>query len=80
MIYALKVIRKLKQRRFWETLVNRKWGLFILKHVDATKFVFLIVFTIIETICPNIWAKPLSKNEKKDYFRFTCVAKKNVFA
>ena len=65
MIYALKIIRELKQRRFWETLINRKWGLFILKHVDATKFVFLIVFTIIETICPNIRAKPLSKNEKK---------------
>ena len=65
MIYALKIIRELKQRRFWETLINWKWGLFILKHVDATKFVFLIVFTIIETICPNIWAKPLSKNEKR---------------
>ena len=27
---------------------------FILKQLDATKFVFLSVFTIIETICPKI--------------------------
>ena len=38
---------------------------FILKHLDATKFVFLSVFTIIERICPKIWAKPPSKNEKR---------------
>ena len=37
----------------------------ILKHLDATKFAFLSVFTIIEAICPNIWVKPPSKNEKK---------------
>ena len=38
---------------------------FILKHLDATKFVFLSVFTIIETICPKICVKPPSKNEKR---------------
>ena len=38
---------------------------FILKHLDAPKFVFLSVLTIIETSCPKKWAKPLSKNEKK---------------
>ena len=32
---------------------------------DASKFVFLSVFSIIETICPNIWAKPPSKNGKR---------------
>ena len=37
---------------------------FILKHLDAPKFVFLSVWTIIETICPKIWAKPPSKNEE----------------
>ena len=37
---------------------------FILKLLDATKFVFLSVFTIIETICSKIWVKPPSKNEK----------------
>ena len=94
-------IGELKQRHFWATHVNRKWGLFhfkapwrsqiciskccnyyrddlskictstgsevffILKHLDAPKFVFLSVVTIIETIWPKIWAKTPSKNEKK---------------
>ena len=37
----------------------------ILKRLEATKFVFLRVFTIKETICQNNWAKPPSKNEKR---------------
>ena len=37
----------------------------ILKRLEATKFVFLSVFTIKETIYQNNWAKPPSKNEKK---------------
>ena len=37
----------------------------ILKRLEATKFVFLSVFTIKETICQNNWAKSPSKNEKK---------------
>ena len=36
---------------------------FISKHLDAPTIVFLL--TIIETICPKIWAKPPSKNEKR---------------
>ena len=38
---------------------------FILKRLNASKFVFLSVFTIIETICPKIRAKPPSTNEKR---------------
>jgi len=38
---------------------------FILKRLDATKFMFPSVFTIIETTCPKIRAKPLSTNEKR---------------
>ena len=38
---------------------------FVYKHLDAPKFVFLSVLTIIETSCPKVWAKPLSKNEKR---------------
>ena len=30
--------------------------------IEATKFVLLSVVTLIETICPNLWAKPLPKN------------------
>ena len=30
---------------------------FILKRLDASKSVFPGVFTIVETICPKIWAK-----------------------
>ena len=49
----------------------------MLKHLDAPKFVFLSVLTIIETSCPKKWAKPLSKNEK-NYFWLTCVAQKRL--
>ena len=49
----------------------------MLKHLDAPKFVFLSVLTIIETSCPKKWAKPLSKNEK-NHFRLTCVAQKRL--
>ena len=53
---------ELKQRRFWATHVNRKLGL--VPFLDTTEFVLLRVFTLIETICPKIWAKPRPKNEK----------------
>ena len=32
--------------------------------LDAIKFVLPSVFTLIETICPQIWAKPLPKNSE----------------
>ena len=32
--------------------------------LDDAKFVLFIVFTLIETIWPKMWAKPLSKNAK----------------
>ena len=37
---------------------------FILRPLDASKFVFVSVFTIVE-ICPKIRAKPPSTNEKR---------------
>ena len=40
--------------------------------LDDTKFVLFRVFTLIETICPKMWAKPLPKNAKV-HFRLTCV-------
>ena len=46
--------------------------IFNLKHLDATKFVFSSVFTIIETICSKIWAKPPPKNENH-HFRLKCI-------
>ena len=36
----------------------------LLIFLDITEFVLLRVFTLIETICPKIWAKPRPKNEK----------------
>ena len=38
---------------------------FILEFLDDTKFVLLSFFTLVETICPNIWANKPPKNEKK---------------
>ena len=58
-------IMELKQRRFERRTSTGSEVFFILKHLDAPKFVFLSVLTIIETSCPKKWAKPLSKNEKK---------------
>ena len=40
-------------------------ALFLSVWLDATKFVYLSVFTYIKTICAKIWAKPLPKNAKK---------------
>ena len=38
---------------------------FILEFLDDAKFVLLSFFTLVEAICPNIWANKLPKNEKK---------------
>ena len=59
------ITRKLKQRRFERRISIGSGIFFILKHLNAAKFVFLSVFTVIETICPKIWAKSPSKNEKR---------------
>ena len=53
-----------KGRHFERRTSNGSEVSFILKRLEATKFVFLSVFTIKETICQNNWAKPPSKNEK----------------
>ena len=58
-------IRKLRQRRFEQRTPIASAVFFILKLLDANEFVFLSVFTIIETIFPQLCAKPLAKNEKK---------------
>ena len=72
-------IRELKQRRFERRTSTGSEVFFILKHLDAPKFVFLSVLTIIETSCPKKWAKPLSKNEKKTTSGWRA-SLKNVFA
>lgn len=43
--------------------------------LDDTKFVLFIVFTLIETIWPKMWAKLLSKNAKVQ-FRLRCLTQK----
>ena len=71
------IIGELNQRRFWATLVKRKWGLFHFKApwryqiCLSSKF-----FTIIETICPDIWEKPQSKNETKKITSAWCASLK----
>ena len=42
--------------------------------LDATKFVLLSVFTLIETICPKICSKSRLKGAKKNNFRLTSLA------
>ena len=64
---------------FVQSTSNGSDVFFILKHFDASKFVFVSVFTIIEAICPNIWVKPPSKMKKKDHFRLTGVAQKRLY-
>ena len=53
-----------KQRRFWATHVNRKWTYSLLICLVASKFVFLRVFSLIETICPKICSKSSLKSAK----------------
>ena len=66
---------ELNQRRFWATFLNRKWAIFILICPDAPKFVWLCVFTLIETIWPNVcWNH--SSIAQKVHFRFPCLAQK----
>lgn len=75
------IIGELNQRRFGATLVKRKWCLFHFKApwryqiCLSSKF-----FNIIETICPDIWEKPQSKNETKKITSAWCASLKNVFA
>ena len=44
--------------------------------LDASKFVLLCVFTLIETICPKICYKSQGSRAEKVHFRLTCVAQK----
>ena len=51
-------IREPKQRPFWATHFNRKWGHFPF-HMPGRQICILI-----ETICPKIWPKPPPQNAK----------------
>ena len=45
--------------------------------LDGTKFVFLSIFSLIETICPKIWSKSRPKIAKF-HFRLMCVDQKRL--
>jgi len=49
---------------------------FRLIYLDATTFVLLCFFPLVQTFCLKILAKTLTKNEKKENFRLTCLAQK----
>ena len=55
---------ELKQRRFWATHVNRKLGLVPFNIPRHDRICIATCLTLVETICPKIWAKPRPKNEK----------------
>ena len=67
--------RELKQRRSWATHVNKKWTFSVLIFLDATKFLSLSVFTLIEKICVKFRSKSPLKRAKV-HVRLTCVAQK----
>ena len=48
----------------WATHVNRKWTYSLWICLVASKFVLLRVFSLIETICPNICSKSSLKSAK----------------
>ena len=57
--------RSRKQRRFWATHVNRKWGLLTMYTcLDSSKFVLLSFFSLIKRIYPRVWTKPLPADAK----------------
>ena len=70
------IIRELKQRRFWATHVNRKWGLLLFICLDTTKFVLPSFFSLIKTIYPRVSTKNHCPMLQKVHFRFTSVAQK----
>ena len=56
----------------FERLTSTRSKVFSVKTcLDATIVVFLSVFSFIETIYRNIWAKPLPKNRKGDKAKLT---------
>ena len=61
-----------KQRRFWTTHVNRKWGY----QICISKCLYNKE-TKIETICPNFGQNHLLKI-KKDHFRLTCMRRSKI--
>ena len=63
-VITFDVNRVFKQRRFWTTLVNQKQAFFFLIYLGTTKFVLLSVFTLKETICPQICSKSRLKSAK----------------
>ena len=44
--------------------------------LDANKFVLLSVFTLIKTIYPSVWTKPVPSDANKSHFRLTSVGQK----
>ena len=64
-------VREPQQRHFWETHVHRKWGLppFYMPwrtFLDSNKFVFILlsVLSLLKTIRPRVWTKPLPTDAK----------------
>ena len=67
------------QRHFEQLTSTGSLFFFIWNYLDATKFVFLSVFTIIETICPKIEENRRPKMKKKTT-NDRHASLKNVFA
>ena len=57
-------IRELKQRRFWATHINWKWGLLPFVCLDSNKFVLLSFFSLIKRIYSRVSTKPLPNGAK----------------
>ena len=64
-------VREPQQRHFWATHVHRKWGLppFYMPwrtFLDSNKFVFILlsVRSLLKTIRPRVWTKPLPTDAK----------------
>lgn len=60
--FTTNCITRERNKHFWLTHVNR-----FIKCLDATKFASLRLFTLIETICRKMWAKPSPKNAKRPH-------------
>ena len=56
--------RELKQRRFWATYVNRKWG-FLSFYMPWHYQIFLLTFfSLLKMISPRVLTKPLPNDAK----------------
>ena len=72
------IIKQLLNMAFWRTSIGSIKVSSPLICLNGTKFVFLSVFTLIETTCPKIWAKLLHTNAQLSHLYLSSIITQNA--